>query len=179
MLKLKKILLLAGILMLVTSLFSQELQKDKRLFLGANFGVGLGQVQKRGTGNMGIPYKRTSEFIPIKAGIDVAYETMEDISVGVYSAIGTDTKNETQLFDLGALLIVGLNEKSSLILGAGAHSIDYKYNGGNFRLGILTPRNVYLMLEANHNYYKPKDYYKPKISTTTLSLLISFGYRIF
>jgi hypothetical protein len=158
-----------------TSLFAQEVQKDRKLFLGANFGVGLGQRQHKSS----VPYTGTSDFIPFKGGIDIAYEDIEDISIGVYSAIGTDSRKEHQLFDLGALLLVGINESSSLILGAGAHSIDYKYNGGSFRLGVLTPRNVYLMLDATYNYYVRKDYYSPRNSTTTFSLLISFGYRIF
>lgn len=181
MLKLKKLLLLAAALILGTSLFAQEVQKDRKLFLGANFGVGYGQRQHKssGSGYLGIPYTRTSDFIPFKGGIDIAYEAIEDISIGVYSAIGTDYRKEYQLFDLGALLLVGINESSSLILGAGAHSIDYKYNGGSFRLGVLTPRNVYLMLDATYNYYVRKDYYLPRNSTTTFSLLISFGYRIF
>ena len=96
MLKLKKLLLLAGALILGTSLFAQEVQKDRKLFLGANFGVGFGQRQHKssGSGYLGIPYTRTSDFIPFKGGIDIAYEAIEDISIGVYSAIGTDSRKE-------------------------------------------------------------------------------------
>ena len=119
-------------------------------------------------------YKTLEEIYHLKKDeIKIAYETIEDISIGVYSAIGTDSRKEYQLFDLGALLLVGINESSSLILGVGAHSIDYKYNGGSFRLGVLTPRNVYLMLDATYNYYVRKDYYLPRNSTTIFSRAIA------
>ena len=174
---LKRIILLTLVLLLGISGFSQESRKDRKLFLGGNLGLGLCQVQEKGIGSMEIPYKRTSEFIPMKIGIDIAYETIDDISIGVYSAIGSDPKNEIKHFDLGALFLVGLNDSYSLILGAGANSIDYKHYGGNLRIGFETPRNIYLMLEANYmDRYKLKS---SKTSTTILSLLISFGYRIF
>ena len=175
--RLKRILLLSLVLMLGTSVFSQESQKDRKLFLGGNLGVGLGQVHTKWIGNMGIPGKRTSEFIPMKVGIDIAYETTEDIYLGVYSAVGLDLRNERQHFDLGALLLVGLNESYKLILGAGANTIDYKYYGGNLRIGFETPRNIYIMLEANYRDQSKNN--SRKTATTTSSLLISFGYRIF
>lgn len=170
--------ILMACLIFSNSLFSQELQKDGKLFLGANFGVGLGYHKAKGYSYSGgegymfaIPWESRTEKLPINAGLDVAYETIDDIFVGAYSAIGTDfVKKDVQYLDLGALLMIGLNDSYSLILGLGFHVIDYKYNGDNLRIGFLSPRNVYMMLEGNYNNYGSK---------SDASVLISFGYRIF
>ena len=176
--KLKIFCLFACFFIFANSLFSQENINDRKLFLGANFGIGLGQSKLSHNNNI-IPYTKTTDLLIGNIGLDAAYKIDEDVAIGAYSAIGTDNRLEKKFFDLGVLFVTDLMDKpSSIIAGAGIHSIDFKYNGINARIGFISSYNVYLMLEANFSDVEYKVIYD-KHNRLTYSVLLSFGYRIF
>ena len=175
--------LFACFFIFANSLFSQENIKDRKLFLGANFGIGLGRSQLSyngyGINNYIIPSTKTTDLLIGNIGLDAAYKINEDVAIGAYSAIGTDNRIEKKFFDLGVLFVTDLMDMpSSIIAGAGVHSIDFKYNGINARIGFISSYNVYLMLEANFSDVEYKVIYD-KHNRLTYSVLLSFGYRIF
>ena len=178
--KLKIFCLFACFFIFANSLFSQENINDRKLFLGANFGIGIGRSQHSYNGSgIIIPIIKTTDLLIGNIGLDAAYKIDEDVAVGAYSAIGTDHRIEKKFFDLGVLFVTDLMDKpSSIIAGAGVHSIDFKYNGVNARIGFISSYNVYIMLEANFSDVEYKVIYD-KHNRLTYSVLISFGYRIF
>lgn len=189
--KLRFILLLACSLSAVTSLFAQNIPtKDKKVFLGVNLGVGAGKIKMdnpsliyiNGVASCNTEYKnKLDQFVLGKVGLDFAYSLDEfhnDISIGAYTAYGTDSRNQIDYFDLGALMLFNLEDKaSSLIMGCGTHMVDFKIYGLNLRAGVLFPRNIYMMLEYNRNTNVDESCSSPHDHRIN-SFVISFGYRI-
>lgn len=183
--KLRFFILLVCSILVTTSLSAQDMPtKERKVFFGANIGVGMGKIKDYPT-YVGQPvceskYRaKLDQFILGKVGLDFAYRLKDDnISLGAYTGWGTDSRMQIQYLDLGGLMLFDIeNKPASMMAGIGTHIADYKFFGVNLRAGILFPRNIYIMLEYNYNGKVDESCNTPHDNKIN-SFMISFGYRI-
>lgn len=183
--KLSFLILLVYSILGSTTLSAQDMPtKERKVFFGANIGVGMGKIKDYPT-YVGQPvceskYRaKLDQFILGKVGLDFAYRLKDDnMSLGAYTGWSTDSRMQIQYLDLGGLMLLDIeNKPASMIIGIGTHIADYKFFGVNLRAGILFPRNIYMMLEYNYNGNVDEACNTPHDNKIN-SFMISFGYRI-
>ena len=88
-------------------------------------------------------------YFSATGGIDLAFPISNNFAIGPYLSAGYDGCDETFIGNLGALAIVGENNKVKFMIGQGANfQPDYECWGTSTRIGFTLPNNrIYLLGE--------------------------------
>ena len=121
--------------------FAQDSSKpvtQNKTFIGIN--AGLGPTFDYWWGDV---------YFSATGGIDLAFPISNNFAIGPYLSAGYDWCDETFIGNLGALAIVGENNKVKFMIGQGTNfQPDYECWGTSTRIGFTLPNNrIYLLGE--------------------------------